>query len=175
MAMTAALTMASACSKSADGGGAKTEDNVDENWADVHPPDNVSITACTTIVDDGTMAGIESCGACCTAADYALSSFINQGTCTCALAMPPNAATCSAKTADSQVCNNCCLAAGFGWSDYLGGTAPSCSCDMLTDTTSCKSTVTRTEPADQCALCCLNHGFINATYTATGAPECACS
>lgn len=175
MALAAALAFASACSKTADRGGTKTEDNVDEDWADISPPDNVSITACATIVDDGSASGVQACTDCCAAAGFALSSFINQATCTCAQAMPPDTVICATKIADSQVCNNCCLAAGFGWSDYLGEGAPSCSCDMLTDRTSCKNTLTRSNPPDQCALCCLNHGFINVTYTATGAPECACS
>lgn len=153
----------------------QVEPNLDERWADVHPPDSVDISVCVSILDDGAPSRVSECYDCCVANGYGIGSFINQSQCTCAETMLPDTNACATKTADSQECNNCCLAASYQWSDYLPGDSPSCTCDMKNDKTSCKNTVTRTEPASQCALCCLNHGFINAAYTALGEPECGCS
>jgi hypothetical protein len=159
----------------ANGGTGTPASNADESWADVHPPASIDITSCASVVDDASTSAMDACISCCDTSGYDVSSFINQGHCTCAHQTPEDQTTCATKTATDTQCFACCQAAGYQIQGWIGGDTPSCSCDARTDAAVCQSTLTRSDPADQCALCCLNHGFLSDMYVGIGKPECSCA
>ena len=141
----------------------------------LHPPPNVDLTRCASVMDASDLASLEACGKCCTPGGFPEATFYN-GQCVCGKPLDDTGSTvCAAQTATADACSSCCTSANFLGDGWVGGSAAACVCSDKSDATSCASTLKASSPDTACGECCLNLGYLGEVYVGFGTPECQCT